>query len=905
MVQDQLQTQGIKRSRKRSISLRNQQELQEMREKLQKQHQKSNLLQKLNIKLIRPFNLREIDNLQQFKVSQWGCNYFSEQFMNSKDHTKREDEKTELEKLNDELKVEGQIKNGIFDNFFSFFRPSFISQTMMVSENRLSQNDEHSIRKLPTSEEVCIKEKSRHCEKKKISEEIFFKTDFFQNELQFKFSRTHKGLPRKKFLIYPDSAFKIRWDLLITMYYIQYILFFRLLLYTCIQCPYSIAFLDNPGNIWIIVNAIVDFLFLVDVAVNFFSAFYDKELELIDDKKVIAKSYISSWFAIDFLSIIPFDMLYDTSGFNRMSRVVRIGKIYKIVKMTRMVRMLKIVKERNKFVKYLNQALQIGIGFERLIFLLIIFLVMCHVTACYGDIHAYSIGEKYMSIILMIIGVISFSFATGALSNIISNYDASQAQLKEKMATLNDIRTKYLIDPELFDELRKTIKYDHSKNFHDVTKFMNELPYKLKIELALEIHKDIYREIEFFKKQDKNFIVWVCPLLRPFLVSEQDYIYKEGDDIKERVAGYVIPRFDNTVYIQIDKGDHFGELDLVYDPKILSLTINIKKKAQKNKDIFRRFSVQAIINCELLILTLDDIDKMKLEFPEVFDDLFNNSLKRLEKVLKLKIDAVEQCESVAIKNINMQNRRFSVFTRLQQAMSKENDKRSEYIQQYKTQRLKRNLTISDVQQIANFSTNKASLKQIDEEIESQESSDESSSSNSLNDDDENEEMKSDLHFNQTIRDKSIIIDKKKKKMRKSVTRDDVTNNEIDNLYGNKKVSKKNKSIMEESSSDSKSVTSEESYTFKESKSKSQKSQKSAIRKQMRKKISHIFSRHKMSVSINSMATFKEQLDKQRKHALNLNKRVDDIEGMMKQMMGHMIFMKDSIIEIKDHIKGEQ
>jgi hypothetical protein len=40
----------------------------------------------------------------------------------------------------------------------------------------------------------------------------------------------------------------------------------------------------------------------------------------------------------------------------------------------------------------------------------------------------------------MIIGVISFSFAAGSLSSIISNYDASQAKLKEKMATLNDIR---------------------------------------------------------------------------------------------------------------------------------------------------------------------------------------------------------------------------------------------------------------------------------------------------------------------------------------------------------------------------------------------------------------------------------------------------------------------------------
>lgn len=44
---------------------------------------------------------------------------------------------------------------------------------------------------------------------------------------------------------------------------------------------------------------------------------------------------------------------------------------------------------------------------------------------------------------LMIIGVVSFSFATGALSSIIQNYDSSEAKLKEKIETLNDIREQY------------------------------------------------------------------------------------------------------------------------------------------------------------------------------------------------------------------------------------------------------------------------------------------------------------------------------------------------------------------------------------------------------------------------------------------------------------------------------
>jgi hypothetical protein len=51
------------------------------------------------------------------------------------------------------------------------------------------------------------------------------------------------------------------------------------------------------------------------------------------------------------------------------------------------------------------------------------FTVTTVLTVGYGDISANNIGEKLYCILLMLIGVMSFSFATGALSSIISSYD--------------------------------------------------------------------------------------------------------------------------------------------------------------------------------------------------------------------------------------------------------------------------------------------------------------------------------------------------------------------------------------------------------------------------------------------------------------------------------------------------
>lgn len=73
----------------------------------------------------------------------------------------------------------------------------------------------------------------------------------------------------------------------------------------------------------------------------------------------------------------------------------------------------------------------------------IYFTITTLVTVGYGDITAYCMVERIMCSILMVIGVLSFSFASGALASIITSYDASEAQLKEKIATLNEISNDY------------------------------------------------------------------------------------------------------------------------------------------------------------------------------------------------------------------------------------------------------------------------------------------------------------------------------------------------------------------------------------------------------------------------------------------------------------------------------
>ena len=67
---------------------------------------------------------------------------------------------------------------------------------------------------------------------------------------------------------------------------------------------------------------------------------------------------------------------------NKVARFLRIGKVYKLIRMTKIFRFIKLVKVNNKYAKQLTELLKIGEGTERLILMLITFMVLTHVTAC-------------------------------------------------------------------------------------------------------------------------------------------------------------------------------------------------------------------------------------------------------------------------------------------------------------------------------------------------------------------------------------------------------------------------------------------------------------------------------------------------------------------------------------------
>lgn len=74
--------------------------------------------------------------------------------------------------------------------------------------------------------------------------------------------------------------------------------------------PYNVSFKTKQNNIaWLVLDSVVDVIFLVDIVLNFHTTFVGPGGEVISDPKLIRMNYLKTWFVIDLLSCLPYDII--------------------------------------------------------------------------------------------------------------------------------------------------------------------------------------------------------------------------------------------------------------------------------------------------------------------------------------------------------------------------------------------------------------------------------------------------------------------------------------------------------------------------------------------------------------------------------------------------------------------
>jgi hypothetical protein len=68
------------------------------------------------------------------------------------------------------------------------------------------------------------------------------------------------------------------------------------------------------------------------------------------------------------------------------------------------------------------------------------FVLTTFTTVGFGDINGVTLPERLYCVMLMLVGAVAFSFSISSLSSMLSALDTRSAQLRERLATLNQIK---------------------------------------------------------------------------------------------------------------------------------------------------------------------------------------------------------------------------------------------------------------------------------------------------------------------------------------------------------------------------------------------------------------------------------------------------------------------------------
>mmetsp|Transcript_21988 Transcript_21988/g.43694 ORF Transcript_21988/g.43694 Transcript_21988/m.43694 type:complete len:834 (+) Transcript_21988:37-2538(+) len=125
----------------------------------------------------------------------------------------------------------------------------------------------------------------------------------------------------------PEGRFHKVWDVFVLL----------LVSWSAMWEPYKAAFIASSNMSafeWLI-----DIIFYVDILVNFYSS-YDAGTGLVTDKKSIAKRYLGSWFWVDILATVEWDLVLAGAFNDEQIQFLRLFRLCKVLRLAKLDRLL-------------------------------------------------------------------------------------------------------------------------------------------------------------------------------------------------------------------------------------------------------------------------------------------------------------------------------------------------------------------------------------------------------------------------------------------------------------------------------------------------------------------------------------------------------------------------------------
>ncbi|GAB6088860.1 hypothetical protein JCM12856_04530 [Spirochaeta dissipatitropha] len=403
------------------------------------------------------------------------------------------------------------------------------------------------------------------------------------------------GIP----IIDSEASWKLRWD--------AYILL--MVLIATILAPLSIALDLKSRGILLVLDVIITISFIADMVIIFHTAYVDNR-KTVRDKKLIARRYCRGWFLADLIASFPFFLLPGGTFLN-LNRLARFARLFRILRLF----------SRNSSINRLKQS-KFNSNVVRLAVMIFWLLLVAHFLACgfvfvqgvspdlppgmrylqalywtittlstvgYGDItpDVYNQVHLLFTIMSQLLGVGMYGYVIGNISTVIANIDTAKTLYREKMERINTFLKYRHIPSGLSNRINDYYDYLwETRRGYDERSVVDELPYSLRVQVVLELHREIISKVPIFAGASQAFIREIILNMESVVFTPGDYVVRKGEIGDEmyfisRGSVDVVSEDESIVYATLNEGAFFGEIAL-----LLSTPRNATIKAREYCDLY-------------------------------------------------------------------------------------------------------------------------------------------------------------------------------------------------------------------------------------------------------------------------------------------------------------------------------
>jgi CRP-like cAMP-binding protein len=499
------------------------------------------------------------------------------------------------------------------------------------------------------------------------------------------------------FLIHPESKIKEAWDfliLLVTLYTITFVPYN--MAYLDLD-TLSLLIIDLFCDVIYILDLIFQFFIPIQdydekyitsksrIAINYLTSWF-----ILD--------FLSSVPINSVLSIVLLINEEDTLNSNsdlvvsklkvskNLTNIAKLSRMYRLMKLVRLVKLIKISKNQKiKYKEKMNilEDMNISSTLKRLLIFLFYFILLNHVLACiwtfiasldypnwivdqdltdadnielyiaslyfnlvtiftigYGNIISKNTLERVYNIVIMIAGIMLYTFAVSSLSNIIQRTDEKTQSFNKNLNYLEESKVRYNIPSNLYSKIKRFLTYDYTVNRINKHFLLADLPQVIRSELICRMYADIISNFNFFQNTNTEFCAKVILALRPMKSNKSEVIIYEDEYIEEMVfvkrgVLSIEKKYKESMIrlVELRRREHFGEIFMLLNEKC---TYNVSVKTNY---------------CEMLLMKKIDLIDICSEFQDIFEQISNKStynmliIKNRFETLK---EAIDRRSSIAL-----------------------------------------------------------------------------------------------------------------------------------------------------------------------------------------------------------------------------------------------------------------